>query len=82
MTIGTVIRRWRQERGLTQQQLETATGIEQRYLSALELDKVRQPGPFKLYRILRALDHSLEDLIQECGEADDTAALLRPAVGW
>ena len=78
MTIGTVVRGWREQKRLTQQQMEKLTGIEQRYLSALELDKVKNPGTFKLYKILKALDKTLDDLMGECSD-DDEAARLQPA---
>jgi len=77
MTIGTVVRGWREQKRLTQQQMEKLTGIEQRYLSALELDKVKNPGPFKLYKILKALDKTLDDLMGECSD-DEEAALPLP----
>jgi transcriptional regulator with XRE-family HTH domain len=77
MTIGTVIRNWREDRGISQKQIERLTGIEQRYLSQLENDKVKNPGPFKLHAILTVLGHTLDELVAECmGDRDEKVARI------
>jgi DNA-binding XRE family transcriptional regulator len=53
---------WRRRRGLTQQQLASAAGIPQGYLSALEAGKKRGT-PETLKRIAEALGVTLDQLV-------------------
>ena len=61
-TLGQQIRKARIDRRWTQQDLLRATGLSQRYLSAVELDKV-DPRLSVVRRIARALGVPIEYLV-------------------
>ena len=61
-TLGKEIRKARIDKGWKQQELKEATGLSQKYLSEIELDKV-DPRVSILKRIARALDVSLDRLM-------------------
>lgn len=65
ITIGHVIRAWRQHRDLTITELAARAGppITKGYVSQLERNKIRLPGDVKLAQLSRALDVSIRDLV-------------------
>jgi transcriptional regulator with XRE-family HTH domain len=69
MSLGKEIKKARIDKGWKQQDLQVATGLSQKYLSAVELDKA-QPSFDVVKRIARALAVSLDTLAKE----DDTTA--------
>ena len=75
--VGPILRRWRLERGISQEEIAARTGIKQNYYSAVECGRVGVPGPFKLYKILQVLGRTMDELMQEAEEAP--AARLQPA---
>ena len=70
MSLGKEIKKARIDRGWKQQDLQAATGLSQKYLSAVELDKA-QPSFDVVKRIARVLGVSLDTLAKE--EQDTTA---------
>ena len=82
--VGAVFRQYRLRRGMTQEQLEALSGLKQSYISTLERDETRDPSFTRVSRLLRAMGVSVDQFIEDLlsAEADDTAALLRPVVGW
>src|SRR6266542_1142424 len=70
MSLGKEIKKARIDKGWKQQDLQAATGLSQKYLSAVELDKA-QPSFDVVKRIARVLGVSLDTLAKE--EEDTTA---------
>jgi transcriptional regulator with XRE-family HTH domain len=68
MSLGKEIKKARIDKGWKQQDLQAATGLSQKYLSAVELDKA-QPSFDVVKRIARALGVSLDTLAKEDGES-------------
>ena len=68
MSLGKEIKKARIDKGWKQQDLQAATGLSQKYLSAVELDKA-QPSFTVVKRIARALRVSLDTLAQEDADA-------------
>jgi XRE family transcriptional regulator of biofilm formation len=64
MSLGKEIKKARIDKGWKQQDLQAATGLSQKYLSAVELDKA-QPSFDVVVRIARALGVSLDTLAKE-----------------
>src|SRR5262245_13880647 len=64
MSLGKEIKKARIDRGWKQQDLQVATGLSQKYLSAVELDKA-QPSFEVVKRIARALAVSLDTLAKD-----------------
>jgi transcriptional regulator with XRE-family HTH domain len=70
MSLGKEIKKARIDKGWKQQDLQAATGLSQKYLSAVELDKA-QPSFDVVKRIARVLGVSLDTLAKE--DEDPTA---------
>ena len=68
MSLGKEIKKARIDKGWKQQDLQAATGLSQKYLSAVELDKAH-PSFDVMKRIARALGVSLDTLAKEDEEA-------------
>jgi transcriptional regulator with XRE-family HTH domain len=64
MSLGKEIKKARIDKGWKQQELQAATGLSQKYLSAVELDKA-QPSFEVVKRIARALGVSLDTLAKD-----------------
>ena len=64
MSLGKEIKKARIDRGWKQQDLQAATGLSQKYLSAVELDKA-QPSFDVVKRIARALAVSLDTFAKD-----------------
>lgn len=74
--VGRVIRKWRLQRGLRQEDLERATSIPQAYLSDIERGHIKEPGLLKMSRIVEALGHTLDELMAEVKREDVAACIL------
>jgi transcriptional regulator with XRE-family HTH domain len=74
MSLGKEIKKARIDKGWKQQDLQVATGLSQKYLSAVELDKA-QPSFDVVKRIARALGVSLDTLAKD----DEVIAFPPPA---
>ena len=68
MSLGKEIKKSRIDKGWQQKDLQEATGLSQKYLSEIELDKV-DPRFSIVKRIARALGASLDTLAKEDEEA-------------
>jgi transcriptional regulator with XRE-family HTH domain len=68
MSLGKEIKKARIDKGWKQQDLQAVTGLSQKYLSAVELDKA-QPSFDVVKRIARALGVSLDTLAKEDEES-------------
>ena len=77
MSLGKEIKKARIDKGWKQQDLQVATGLSQKYLSAVELDKA-QPSFDVVKRIAHALDVSLDTLAKD-EDATAPEAKARPA---
>ena len=77
MSLGKEIKKARIDRGWKQQDLQVATGLSQKYLSAVELDKA-QPSFDVVKRIARALAVSLDTLAKDV-DAPAPEPQTRPA---
>ncbi len=64
MSLGKEIKKARIDKGWKQQDLQSATGLSQKYLSAVELDKA-QPSFDVVVRIARALAVSLDTFAKD-----------------
>jgi transcriptional regulator with XRE-family HTH domain len=64
MSLGREIKKARIDKGWQQRDLQQATGLSQKYLSEIELDKV-DPRFSIVKRIARALDVSIDRLARE-----------------
>ena len=63
-TLGSNLRKYRLERGLTQEDLAAKTGLNSVYISYLESGK-RGATTHSLKKIAKALDVSMEELFKE-----------------
>ncbi len=61
--VGELIRRRRKELGLTQIDLEKRTGVEQYYISQIEIGRVKQPGKGLLITFATALGMDPDELL-------------------
>ena len=61
--VGTNVRRFREKKGLTQEQLAEISGFSQQYISSLERGR-RNPTVITLYELSRALGVSHIDLVR------------------
>jgi len=61
-TFGAQVRKLRKERGMTQEQLADAAGIERSYMGTIERGE-RNPTLLKVYRIAKALKVSAGQLL-------------------
>jgi transcriptional regulator with XRE-family HTH domain len=77
MSLGKEIKKARIDKGWKQLDLQVATGLSQKYLSAVELDKA-QPSFDVVKRIARALGISLDTLAKD-DEAIASPPPARPA---
>jgi len=68
MSLGKEIKKARIDKGWKQQDLQAATGLSQKYLSAVELDKAH-PSFDVMKQIARALGVSLDTFAKEDEEA-------------
>jgi len=75
---GFVLRRWREQRGMTQEEVAKQAGIRQSSLSKLENGLTENPGFIYLARIVAVFGRSLDELAAECSDREE-AALLLPA---
>jgi len=64
MTIGQRIKKYREEKGMTQEQLALEIGVTQAYISQLENDERRLPLT-NLYAIIQALGCKFTDILPE-----------------
>jgi transcriptional regulator with XRE-family HTH domain len=64
MKIGEVIRRWRNDSQMTQEQLAKAARMRQSHLSMIEKGAYESPGILTLYPLVQALGHSLDELAE------------------
>ena len=77
MSLGKEIKKARIDKGWKQQDLQVATGLTQKYLSAVELDKAH-PSFDVVKRIARALGVSLDTLAKEDDAAPTPPAQSKP----
>ena len=66
-TLGSLIARLREQRGLTQGELARLAGVPREWLSVVELDRVRKPDRERLERIALALEMPPETLLATAG---------------
>jgi transcriptional regulator with XRE-family HTH domain len=66
--VGRNFARLRQEKGLTQEEVEARSGISQQYISSLERGK-RNPTVITLYLLAQALGVSHVELVKPDGDA-------------
>ena len=66
-TIGTIVRRWREQRGWEQKELARRAGVSPSYVSRLEAGLMKEPGVEKLLVICRAFGRPIADLMHESG---------------
>jgi transcriptional regulator with XRE-family HTH domain len=78
MSLGKEIKKARIDKGWKQQDLQAATGLSQKYLSAVELDKA-QPSFDVVKRIARALGVSLDTLAKEDEESTAPQPTRQPS---
>lgn len=81
--IGKRFKRWRQQAGLRQEDLEAQTGLAQAYISDIERGDVKDPGFSKVAVIVLALGDKIgldEKVIEFLRQmlSEDEAARLRP----
>ncbi len=65
--VGALIRRLREERGLTQGQLATYARVSRAWLSRVEIDSIKRPDREKLERVAQALRVPPETLLSAAG---------------
>lgn len=68
-TLGTYLRKARQDRGMTLREVEEATNkeVSNAYLSQLEGGKISKPSPHILYTLSNALNADYQQLMQRAG---------------
>ena len=76
---GFVLRRWREQRGMTQEEVAKQAGIRQSSLSKLEKGLTENPGFIYLARIVAVFGRSLDELAAECSDREEAALLLPTA---
>ena len=79
MSLGKEIRKARVDKGWQQKDLHVSTGLSQKYLSAIELDRV-SPRFHVVQRIARALEISLDQLGAAMGSVSTDSLLGRDDV--
>jgi repressor LexA len=67
LTVGEVVKRLREERGWTQQQLSAYSGLSRSYISLLEIGEIEKPSGKVMGRLAQAFRMSLEDLHRAVG---------------
>lgn len=74
MGVGDVIRRMREERGWTQQQLSSHSGLSRSYISLLEIGEIDKPSGKVLTRLAHAFRMSMEEMMRAMGYLPGTSA--------
>ena len=69
MSLGREVKKYRIDKGWKQKDLRDATGLSQKYLSEIELDKV-DPRLSIVKRIARALGVSLDQLVRDVEQSE------------
>ncbi len=64
----------RKRLGLSQQEIERRTGIDQAHYSRIERGKIKMPGVHYAVLIARALECDVEDILAEAGPRRPAAA--------
>ena len=62
------LRAKRRERALTQEKLAEFAGLSDRHIRSMEHGSVGNPSAASLYRISKALDITMDELMQEGGD--------------
>lgn len=78
--IGQVIRERRQALGLTQKTLSLMTGVSRRYLVSLEMGESQGVRMNLLFRVLNALDITLDFSLKESGLTQDHPEKEQPSL--
>lgn len=68
-SLGTTLRRFREEQRISLRELEQRTGLSNGYLSFLENDKVKQPKPQVLFKLSEGLGIPYPELMRLVGYA-------------
>ena len=76
-TLGGEIKKARIDKGWKQHDLQRATGLSQKYLSAIELDKV-DPRVSIIWRIAQALGVGLDALVRQAPVSHATRQEVAP----
>jgi XRE family transcriptional regulator of biofilm formation len=82
MHVGEKIKKFREERELTQADLARQAGIGQPYLSRIERQLVSVPSPLIIRRLARGLDVSVIELIEDTSYATESIDNLRQGIGY
>jgi transcriptional regulator with XRE-family HTH domain len=67
MTLGQLLKQYRNIGGYTLRQVEDATGVSNAYLSQLENDKIKNPSANVLYKLAQMYSVELESLLAASG---------------
>ncbi len=67
MALGEFIKKIREERGLTQEELAALSGLERGWISQLELDNIKEPSAKKLLKLSKPLRVKLDDIYKAAG---------------
>ena len=73
-TVGEIVRQWRLDADMTQEEMARRTGFRQTYLSALECNRFTEPGWKRLGIVVRTLGHGLDELLDLAALRQLTAA--------
>ena len=73
-TVGEIVRQWRLDADMTQEEMARRTGFRQTYVSALECNRFMEPGFKRLGIVVRTLGHSLDELLDLAALRQLTAA--------
>lgn len=79
IALGSAIRRSRQKRGISQEELAHISAVDRSYMSSIERG-VQNPGFVSIVRIARAMDMTLTELMTEF-DSQKPAATVRRAGG-
>lgn len=67
MGVGDVVRHLREERGWTQQQLSSYSGLSRSYISLLEIGEIEKPSGQVLTKLAHAFRMSMEEIMKAIG---------------
>ncbi len=83
MSVGRVVRELRQDRGLTQEELEACTNgaVSRSYVSKLELDDIAMPTHDKLEALASALHTTTQYILEKAGFVNPVDKALEHEIG-
>ena len=75
-----IIKEKREEKGITQEELAKRSGLTQNYISYIENNEKRNPSFNSVYKIAKALNEKIDDLIITTSDIEKVRELMHKSI--